>query len=93
MIDDPEIDWLRNQIDAIDHQILALVRQRLDVVLRVGDKKREKNLAVYDPVRETKLLDHLSSQAQLPLDADAVRQIFRAVVGECRRLEAAHVEK
>lgn len=93
MIDDPEIDWLRGQIDAIDHQILALVKQRLDVVLRVGDKKREKGLAVYDPKREERLLQGLAAEAADPLDPEAVLQIFRALVGECRRIESTHVDR
>ncbi len=92
MIDDPEIDWLRGQIDAIDHQILALVKQRLDVVLRVGDKKREKGLAVYDPSREARLLESLGREASPPLDADAVKRVFLAIVSECRRLESEHIE-
>jgi len=92
VIDDPEIDWLRGQIDAIDHQILALVKQRLDVVLRVGDKKREKGLVVYDPSREARLLESLGREASSPLDADAVKRVFLALVTECRRLESKHVE-
>ncbi|HSC87115.1 MAG TPA: chorismate mutase [Polyangiaceae bacterium] len=92
MIDDPEIDWLRGQIDAIDHQLLALVRQRLDVVLRVGERKREKGLAVYDPAREARLLESLGREATPPLDAEAITRIFTALVTECRRIESRHVE-
>ena len=93
VIDDPEIDWLRGQIDAIDHQILALLKQRMDVVLRVGDKKREKGLAVYDPARETRLLENLAAEATPPLDPLALQRIFSALVGECRRLESEHVAR
>jgi chorismate mutase len=93
VIDDPEIDWLRGQIDAIDHQLLALVKQRLDVVLRVGDKKREKGLAVYDPAREARLLEGLAKEAAPPLDAEAIQRIFLALVSECRRIESQHVAR
>lgn len=93
MIDDPEIDWLRGQIDAIDHQILALIQQRMEVVLRVGDKKREKGLAVYDPTREARLLESLAAKAAPPLDVLALQRVFSALVSECRRLENDHVAK
>lgn len=93
MIEDPEIDWLRGQIDAIDHQLLALIHQRLDVVLRVGDKKREKGFAVYDPAREAKMLDGLAQEAQAPLDAEAVRQVFSTLIAHCRRIESQHMER
>lgn len=91
MIDDPEIAWLRKQIDAIDHQLLALLSQRLDVVLRVGDKKREKNLPLHDPSRESALLSRLSADAQAPIDGPMVAAVFRAIVSECRRIEGAHM--
>lgn len=91
MIDDPEIAWLRQQIDAIDHQILALLRQRADVVLHVGDMKRQKGLEIYDPDREQRLLDSLAQEVKAPLDDRAVRKVFRALVAECRRIEQAHV--
>ncbi len=92
MIDDQEIAWLRKQIDAIDHQLLALLSQRLDVVLRVGDKKREKELPLYDPNREKALLDRLSKDALEPVDEPMVRAVFAAIVTECRRIEGEHMQ-
>lgn len=93
MIDNPEIDWLRGEIDRIDHQILDLIHQRLEFVLQIGDKKRHLGLPVYDPKREEALLDSLASEAKPPLEKEAVLQVFRALVAECRRLESLHIEK
>ena len=87
MIDDPHIDSLREEIDTIDNDLLQLLARRLHVVHRVGDHKREKGLHVFDPNREEKLLRKLVHAAPDAFDEQSVRNIFAAIVGECRRLE------
>lgn len=87
MIDDPEIDWLRQEIDSIDRELLGLVRKRLDKVLAVGALKKKKGLPIYDPAREAALLDRLSQGASEPLDPNLVRAVFETLVRECRRIE------
>lgn len=87
MIEDPEIDWLRREIDELDGQMLRLIQKRLERVLRVGDRKRERGFAVHDPKREELLLERLLSGLEPPLDAPLVREVFGALVRECRRIE------
>lgn len=87
MIDDPEIDWLRKEIDSIDRELLGLVRKRIDKVLSVGVLKRRKGLPIHDPARERLLLERLSARATAPLDPRLVEEVFGALVRECRRIE------
>jgi chorismate mutase len=87
----PELEQLRGQIDEVDRQILALVAERVRIVLRVGDIKRARNLDVYDPERERRLLARLTELAPAPLDATTVRRVFERLIDESRRLEQRHV--
>lgn len=87
MIDDPAILELRKRIDVIDHEILRLLAERLRVVHEVGEQKRKKGLAVFDPKREERLLEDLVATAPQVFDEQAVRSIFSAIVSESRRLE------
>jgi chorismate mutase len=91
--DPPELDALRDRIDAIDTQILELVAERIRIVLEVGNYKRERGIQVYDPARERILLDRLSSDPPAPLDAATVRRVFERLIDESRRLEQHHVAK
>ena len=91
MIEDPQLDALRAQIDNLDEQILALIQKRIAVVLAVGDLKRKRSLGVYDPDREGRLLSRLVEKTQAPLDHAAVTAIFQQLVTECRRLESDHM--
>jgi chorismate mutase len=87
----PELEELRRAIDEVDKKILDLVAERVRLVLRVGDVKRERQMPVYDPERERKILDRLASQAPAPLDGTTVRRIFERLIDEARRLEQHHV--
>lgn len=87
----PELEQLRVQIDEVDQKILALVAERVRLVLAVGDVKRERNMAVYDPDRERRILDRLASLAPPPLDGTTVRRVFERLIDEARRLEQHHI--
>jgi chorismate mutase len=87
----PELEQLRVSIDEVDRKILDLIAERVRLVLAVGDVKRERNMPVYDPERERRILDRLASQAPPPLDGTTVRRIFERLIDEARRLEQTHV--
>lgn len=87
----PGLDDLRSSIDALDEQILDLLRRRLELVLQVGELKREHAATVYDPDRERRVLDRLASQALPPLSASTARRIFERIIDESRSEEQRHV--
>jgi chorismate mutase len=91
--DTPDLDVLRERIDAIDTQLLELIAERIRIVLEVGSYKRERGIEVYDPARERALLERLSDAPPAPLDAATVRRIFERLVDESRRLEQRHVTR
>ncbi len=89
----PELLELRVAIDDVDKKILDLIRERVDLVVTVGNIKRHREMEVYDPARERALLERLGGLASSPLDAGTVRRIFERVVDECRRIEQRHVDQ
>jgi chorismate mutase len=93
VIDDREITSLRDAIDTIDARLLELLAERLAVVHQVGEQKRHKGLTVFDPKREELLLTKLIKAAPSDFDEQAIRNIFAAIVCECRRLEEHKMER
>jgi len=89
----PELEALRRSIDEIDSRLLALIAERVRLVLAVGDFKREHGLPIYDPERERNLLERLTAEAHPPLEKGTVRRIFERLIDESRRLEQRHAEK
>ena len=84
---DHKLKPLREQIDAIDAQILALLNQRARVAQQVGHVKAETNAPVFRPEREMQVLRRLAEHNPGPLDSGDVQTIFREVMSSCRALE------
>lgn len=87
----PGLKALRDSIDSVDRRILELLRERVQLVLQVGELKRQHQANVYDPDRERTLLDALSRAALPPLDAHTVRRVFERIVDESRSIEQRQV--
>ena len=46
-----ELDKFRHKVDLLDTQIIELLAERFNVIEQIGDYKKERNLAVYQPDR------------------------------------------
>jgi chorismate mutase/prephenate dehydratase len=77
----------REQIDAIDDQILKLVSERAQHARTIGAIKGGD--PIYRPEREAQVLRRLLEQNSGPLSDEAVTEIFRNVMSNCRALEKA----
>ena len=84
---DSKLKPLREQIDAIDAQLLALLNQRAHVAQQVGHVKAQINAPVFRPEREAQVLRSVSERNPGPLIGSDVQTIFREIMSACRALE------
>lgn len=75
----------REQIDAIDGQLLKLANERAKLAREIGHVKEDG--VIYRPEREAQVLRRMQDENQGPLSSEAVSNIFRAVMSNCRALE------
>lgn len=54
------LETLRQRIDTIDRELVALLEKRMDTVTKIGQVKKEGNQAVYDEKREQQVLDKVA---------------------------------
>ena len=78
---------LREQIDAIDAQILDLLSRRARLAQDVGRVKAETNAPVFRPEREAQVLRGVADRNPGPLKDPEVQTIFREIMSACRSLE------
>lgn len=88
----PTIPDLRHRIDEIDTEILDLLNRRAGLALEIGALKsqagtKEPKRPIYVPEREKAVLARLAERNKGPLDAAAVRSIYREIISACRALE------
>ena len=55
------LETLRQKIDTIDRELVALLEKRMDTVTKIGQVKKEENQVVYDAKREQQVLDKVVS--------------------------------
>lgn len=75
----------RDDIDALDNEMLQLVSRRAKLAREIGSLKDDG--VIYRPEREAQVLRRLTALNPGPLSADAVTNIFRSVMSNCRALE------
>jgi chorismate mutase len=85
-------DW-RDEIDRIDEELLRLLNRRSTCALEIGRIKRELNIPIYSPNRETEVIRHVTSLNEGPLEMGAIRRLFERIIDESRSLERTVVER
>ncbi len=82
------LDELRRSIDHIDDQILALLEQRADIVAGVAQAKKDAGLPVYDPERESALLERLAQKGAGHFPRASIVAVYREVMSACLSIQA-----
>ena len=78
---------LRERIDQINDQLLALLAERAGLAVEIGHLKRANGSDVYQPVREQQIIEGLLRRNPGPLNGEHVRRIFTEIISACRALE------
>ncbi|HEY6133479.1 MAG TPA: prephenate dehydratase [Rubrivivax sp.] len=84
---EPGLLALREQIDATDRALLALLNKRAGLALAVGELKKHEGSVVFRPEREAQVIDGLKRDNGGPLQSDSVAPIWREIMSACRALE------
>ena len=73
---DSGIQPLRERVDAIDQQLLALLNARAEVVADIYALKARHGVTRFDRARTGEILERLAGSSTGPLSADDVRALF-----------------
>ena len=79
------IESFRDQITALDEQLLATVNARLEQVAELRRYKEEHGIAFVDPAREAELVAHLKAVNDGPLSEEGVEELIRFVLDLVKR--------
>ena len=81
-----ELEQLRGDIDAIDRQIVDLMKRRMETVAQVAEYKKANNMPVLDTSRERALLSKVGQEAGEEL-ADYIQSMYRTIMAASRSYE------
>lgn len=84
----PELKQTREHIDAVDREIVRLLAQRAQLAQRAAKAKAKLGAPVLDSTREAEVMGARRAWAdELKVDADAVADVFRAIMTMSRRAQ------
>ncbi len=79
-------DW-RKRIDGIDEKLVELLNQRARAAAAIGKLKRAASEPVYQPQRESEVLERVQKLNAGPLSNQQLRRLFECIVDEARKIE------
>lgn len=84
--DTSELASLRNQIDQIDDELMALIQRRMEVAREIGNFKKSHSMTVVQPDRYGKLMTKRVAEAEaLGLSPDFIRSLLAVIHEESVR--------
>lgn len=78
---------LRNQIDAIDAEIIALLIKRQEAIKQVAQIKRQLHLPTVDQTREASLLTKLQNLANHRLPGEYIAALYQVILDHSKTLQ------
>lgn len=79
---------LRQRIDALDAEILALLNRRAKVAMEVGEVKKREGTPFFRPDRVAQVIDKIRAGNTGPLRGEHVEAIWREIMSSCLALES-----
>ncbi len=81
---------LRERIDAIDHEIVALLNERAQIALQIGRVKQVTGRrTVRDATREAQVLEHVTSASAGLFPEPELVALYRKLIAATRRVQHA----
>ncbi|OGX24895.1 MAG: prephenate dehydratase [Omnitrophica WOR_2 bacterium RIFCSPHIGHO2_01_FULL_48_9] len=81
------ITSLRKRIDALDKKIVALLCDRAEISLLIGQEKVRNKKGIYSPGREKQVLQHVASLNKGPVSTEALEAIYHEIMSSSLSLE------
>ncbi len=82
---DDIVNGLRNEITAIDRELLALVNRRIDTVAHLKRHKDEHGIAFVDPDREARMIAERIAENAGPLSEEGLRAFYAELLALTKR--------
>lgn len=87
-----DLNEIRQQIDTVDNEIVALLEERMKLVTRVSAYKQRTGKAIYDPEREQALLDKVAGNVANLEYQEPIVASFADIMKHSRTYQAGKLE-
>jgi chorismate mutase len=81
------LEELRDKIDVLDRQLVALLSERARAALMIGQLKAATSLPIYEPAREKVIYANVRAANQGPLPDIELTHIYERIIDVMRALQ------
>jgi chorismate mutase len=75
-----QLEELRSQVDHVDERLMAMLRERIDIVKQISEVKDENQVQIFQMKRWFKILENRKHKAEdLDLDKDIIHELFQLI--------------
>ena len=85
--EEQSLEKLRSRIDELDSDLLKLLNERANYVIKIGKIKQKEKKDVLDPLREKELLDRLRIVNKGPMTDAMVIYLFQQIIDTLKDLQ------
>ena len=82
-----DLSITREEIDAVDKQIVELIEKRMDLALEVAKYKMSTGKPIYDRERELQKLEKLGDMASTEFNSKMIQELFLQIMTGSRRYQ------
>ena len=82
-----KINKLRKEIDKIDQDLIALLKNRFSIAKEIGQVKTSNSFGINDIDRENKIIKNLSIKANDDLKEEDISNIFKLIFSISKNLQ------
>jgi len=85
-------DWAKKKIDDLDRKLVELLNQRAAAAIGIGHLKRNTDLPIYEPERESQVIANVQKVNGGPLSERDLAQIYERIMDVMRSLQKHGIE-
>ncbi|AFS71192.1 MULTISPECIES: bifunctional 3-deoxy-7-phosphoheptulonate synthase/chorismate mutase [Exiguobacterium] len=74
-----ELKRLRDELDLVNAELLALINKRGEIAVEIGKVKRAQGIDRYDPVRERQMLESIAASNHGPFETGRLQHVFKEI--------------
>lgn len=92
MENEVNLNEIRNEINSIDKDLVALLEKRFNLVLKVGQYKAARNMPIFDEAREKIVIEKCKNQLENNKYANYIEKVYIQIMNTCKDIEREEIK-
>ena len=88
MSEQDQLNIYRDEIDLMDKKLVELIEKRLEICLKIGQYKKERNMCILNAEREQQVLQKNLDRIKDSTYESYIKEILKSIMDESKKLQS-----